>query len=97
MRFYPDCTETLTRAERAAPFALAPDAEPLPPRRRLLVEWEGERWAETDPATGVTLAIGNVLVLGHGPLPETREPRGLPATEPGSPAGQSRGATKESS
>lgn len=53
--------ETLTRTEREAPFRLAVvDVEPLPPVTRLALEWDGCRYAETDPATGHTLTVGGL-------------------------------------
>ena len=51
--------DTLTRAEREAPFALGDgDGEPLPVCTRLAIEWDGRRYAETDPVTGYTLSVG---------------------------------------
>lgn len=64
--------DTLTRAEREAPFALGTgDGEPLPRPTRLALEWDGPRWAETDPATGYTLFVGCA--------PEAHDSAGRPA------------------
>jgi len=38
-----------------------PDPAPLPRTTRLEVDWDGARWAETDPASGTTLAIGEAV------------------------------------
>ena len=55
---------TLTRGERAAPFALSGDVEVIsgPTRLALDIE-EGDEailFAETDPSTGNTLRIGDL-------------------------------------
>lgn len=53
--------ETLTLAEREAPFRLPhADAEPLPRPTRLALVWDGRRYAEVDPSSGYTLTVGGV-------------------------------------
>ena len=55
---------TLTRAERAAPFSLSDDFETVsgPTRLALDIEEDGDGivFAETDPATGMTVRIGDL-------------------------------------
>lgn len=70
--------DTLTRAEREAPFALGDgDGDPLPACTRLAIEWDGLRYAETDPATGAVLATGSVPLHPDRAMPEACETQEL--------------------
>ncbi len=54
-------SETLTSAERSAPFAVLKDddGEPLPAKTRTLMCWDGPEWAEIDAETGGIIARGS--------------------------------------
>jgi hypothetical protein len=60
--------ETLTAAERAAPFAIAGgDVSPLPKRTREPVIVEGDAISIIDPKTGEVVALQFVDDEGGGP------------------------------
>lgn len=62
MRTYPAVDHTLTRGELAAPFALSDEFETIVGPTRLMLDLEetdeGIVFAETDPGTNETIAVG---------------------------------------
>jgi len=59
---HPHVPETLTTGERLAPFAILAEAElePIAKPTRCALDWDGDRWVETDPETGAEIARGTL-------------------------------------
>lgn len=60
---------TLTRADREAPFALGDgDFDPVPRPSRTPIDWDGLAWTEFDFVTGEIIATGCIAPLPVGEM-----------------------------